>query len=241
MPSLRAACFGLLSGAIFSIPAFGQNAYVADNPPYSIQSGDRVGFGVELVNEMAKLLKANVSYTYMPWGEAQTKVLAGQDLLIFPFSRTPEREQKYGWLQKLFEVNAMFFSGPGSQAVQSIEQAKALPSIGVNAGSAWEKDLAKRGFSNIKPYPTNLDIVAALVSGEIQAAYGPDIEVKYAWRVGHYKGALVAGAQVQKGDQYLAMSKSSPSIKQEDWQEAFSAIQQDGTFDRIYDSYFGGK
>jgi hypothetical protein len=42
-------------------------------------------------------------------------------------------------------------------------------------------------------------------------------------------------------DQFLAMSKNSPSIKMEDWQEAFGVLQQDGTFDRIYASYFGSK
>jgi ABC-type amino acid transport substrate-binding protein len=65
--------------------------------------------------------------------------------------------------------------------------------------------------------------------------------LKYAWRVGENPGEPVFGKQIQKVDQFLAESKDSPSIKQEDWQAAFGAIQQDGTFDRIYASYFGSK
>jgi hypothetical protein len=42
-------------------------------------------------------------------------------------------------------------------------------------------------------------------------------------------------------DQFLAISKASPSIKVADWQDAFNVLQQDGTFDRIYASYFGAK
>lgn len=37
------------------------------------------------------------------------------------------------------------------------------------------------------------------------------------------------------------MSINSPTIKIDDWHEAFDALQQDGTFDRIYASYFGTK
>ncbi|HEY3846006.1 MAG TPA: transporter substrate-binding domain-containing protein, partial [Acetobacteraceae bacterium] len=128
-----------------------------------------------------------------------------------------------------------------TQPIDTVEQAKALPMVGVLDGTPWDKELAKRGLTNVKRYPTSPAMVAAVVAGEVPAIYGPDIELKYAWRVGAYKGAPVFGNQIEKLDQFLAMSKDSPSIKPEDWQDAFGALQQDGTFDRIYVSYFGGK
>jgi polar amino acid transport system substrate-binding protein len=246
MPSIRSAAFGLLSSLALSlpavsVPALGQTAYVSNNPPYSIQSGPHPGFGVELVNEMAKLLKTKVNYEFMAWGEAQAKVKAGHDLLIFPFARTPEREPNYTWMQKLFDNNVLFVSKSGASPIDSVEQAKALASIGVLDGSPWDKELEKRGLTNVKRYPTSLALVSAVVSGEVAAGYGPDLELKYAWRVGENPGEPVFGKQIQKVDQFLAESKDSPSIKQEDWQAAFGTIQQDGTFDRIYASYFGSK
>ncbi|HUB11889.1 MAG TPA: transporter substrate-binding domain-containing protein [Acetobacteraceae bacterium] len=222
-----------------SAPAAAQTADVTNNPPYSIQSGDPPGFYVEIVNEMAKLLKTKVTYDYMDWAAAMAKVRTGSDQLLFPFTRNPEREDQFGWLQKLFTNTVVFVSAPGSQPIDSIEQAKQLKAIGVLAGAPWGKELAARGITTAKAYPTSPAMIAAIVSGELPAAYGPEIELKYAWRTGGYQGTLVEGKQIQTSDQYLAMSKNSPSIKPDDWHEAFDALQQDGTFDRIFARYFG--
>jgi polar amino acid transport system substrate-binding protein len=241
MRSLRTIVFGTLSALAVGLPAMAETAYVANNPPYSIQSGEQRGFCVEVIDEMAKLLKTKVTLEYMGWADAQAKVLAGHGVFIFPFARTPEREPNYTWLQKLFDIEVGFISAPGSQPIDTIEQAKALPAVGVLAGSPWDKELAKRGIATAKPYLTTPAIVAAVASGEVAAGYAPDIELKYAWRTSGIKGVPVFGKAIQKLDQFLAMSKDSPSIKQADWQEAFNVLQQDGTFDRIYASYFGKK
>jgi polar amino acid transport system substrate-binding protein len=241
MRPVRTIILGTLSSLAIILPATAETAYVANNPPYSIQSGAKPGFCVEVIDEMAKLLKTKVTYEYMTWSEAQTKVAAAQNILIFPFARTAAREDKYGWLQKLFDVEVGFATLPGSKAVDTIEQAVALPAVGVLAGSPWDAELAKRGLKNIKQFPNTPAILAAVMSGEIAAGYGPDIELKYAWRISGSEGALVVGKPVQKLEQFLAMSKDSPSIKQADWQEAFNVLQQDGTFDKIFGSYFGAK
>ncbi|HUI96162.1 MAG TPA: transporter substrate-binding domain-containing protein [Xanthobacteraceae bacterium] len=239
--AIRTVALSFLCGFAFAHSATAATAELSDNPPYSIKSGDRPGFCVEVVNEMAKLLKVDMTYEFGGWSDAQAKVQAGHNLLIFPFARTPEREGNYGWLQKLFDINVGFVSGPGKTAIDTVEQAKALTAIAVLEGTPWDKELEKRGVTNVKRYKTSPAIAAAIASGEVPAAYGPDIELKYAWRVGGHQGALTVGKQIQKMDQYLAMSKDSPAIKSADWQQAFDVLQQDGTFDRIYTSYFGGK
>jgi len=246
MRTVRPAVAGLL--VVFALPLSGapmpvaaQTADVTNNPPYSIQSGDRRGFYVEVIDEMAKLLNVKINYDYMDWASAMAKVRTGQDQLLFPFTRNAEREGQFGWLQKLFTNSVVFVSAPGSQPIDSIEDAKKLTMIGVLAGAPWGKELETRGITNVKAYPTSPAMISAVVSGELAAAYGPEIELKYAWRTGAYKGSLVEGKQIQVSDQYLAMSKNSPSIKPEDWHEAFDALQQDGTFDRIYASYFGAR
>jgi polar amino acid transport system substrate-binding protein len=241
MRPVRTFILGTLSSLAIIVPAMAETAYVSNNPPYSIQSGDKPGFCVEVIDEMAKLLKTKVTYDYMSWKDAQTKVAATPNGLIFPFARTAEREDKYGWLQKLFDIQVGFTTLPGSKPIDSVEEAMALAAVGVLAGTPWDAELAKRGLKNIKQFPNTPAILAAVTSGEIAAGYGPDIEMKYAWRISGNEGTLVIGKPVQKLDQFLAMSKDSPAIKLADWQEAFNVLQQDGTFDKIYASYFGAK
>jgi polar amino acid transport system substrate-binding protein len=241
MRPIRATVLGLLSGLVLSLPAVAQTAVIAENLPWTSKAEDHPGFCAEVINEMAKLLKTKITYEFTAWPAAQAKVIAGHDLLIFPLARVPDREPSYTWMQKLFDINVLFATAPGKPPVDSFEQAKALPSIAVLQGTPWEKELAASGFTNVKVYLTTPELVADLMSGKVTAAYSTSIELSYARHVGGFKDAMVYGKGLHKLDQYLATSKDSPSIKQADWQQAFEVLQQDGTFDRIYTSYFGAK
>jgi ABC-type amino acid transport substrate-binding protein len=241
MQLIRAALFGLLLGLVLALPAMAETAIIAENPPWTIKSDDHPGFCTEVINEMAKLLKTKMSYEFMAWPDAQAKVIAGRDLMIFPLARVPEREPNYVWMQKLFDIHVLFATVAGKPAIDSMEQAKALPSVAVLQGTPWEKELASNGFTNVKVYTSTPKIVAAVMSGEVAAAYSTGIELDYGRRIQGIKDALVYGKQIHTLDQFLAISKASPSIKVADWQDAFNVLQQDGTFDRIYASYFGAK
>jgi polar amino acid transport system substrate-binding protein len=241
MRLIRPTVFGLLCSLAASVPALAETAIIAENAPWTIKSADHPGFCTELINEMATVLKTKVTYEFMAWPDAQTKVIAGHDLLIFPLARVPDREPKYTWMQKLFDISVLVAVGPGKPAIDSMEQAKALPTLAVLQGTPWEKELTTSGFTNVKVFVSTPAIVAALMSGEVAAAYSTSLELNYAYHVGGYKDPLVYGKQVHKLEQFLAASKDSPSIKLADWQEAFNVVQQEGTFDRIYAFYFGAK
>jgi ABC-type amino acid transport substrate-binding protein len=239
-PIRRTVCC-LLFGLVMSFPALAETAVIAENLPWTSKSADHPGFCTEIINEMANVLKTKMTYEFMAWPDAQTKVIAGRDLLIFPLARVADREPKYIWMQKLFDISVVFAAAPGKPAIDTFEQAKTLPAIAVLQGTPWEKELVTGGFTNIKVYLTTPAIVAALMSGEVAAAYSTSIEMNYARRIGGIKDPFVFGKQIHKLEQFLAASKESPSIKMADWQEAFNVVQQEGTFDRIYASYFGAK
>jgi len=241
MHMIRRAVFGLLFGLVMSYQAFAETAVIAENVPWTSKSVEHPGFCTEIINAMADVLKTKMTYESMGWPEAQAKVIAGRDLLIFPLARVPDRESKYIWMQKLFDISVVFATAPGKPAIDSFEQAKTLPSIAVLQGTPWEKELAEGGFANVKVFVTTPAIVAALMSGDVAAAYSTSIEMNYALHIGGFKDPPVFGKQIHKLEQFLAASKDSPSIKIADWQEAFNVVQQEGTFDRIYASYFGAK
>jgi polar amino acid transport system substrate-binding protein len=241
MRPVRSAILSLLSFFALSVPCLAQTAVVAENPPWSSKAPDHPGFCIEVINEMAKVLKTKVNYEFLPWPEAQQKVIAGRDLMIFPLARVPEREPKYLWIQKLFNIHVVFATAPGKPAIDSFDAAKALPRVAVLQGTPWATELANNGFTNVKVYTSTPAIVAAIMSGEVAAAYSTSIELDYVRRIGGYKDAMVYGKELHTLDQYLSASKDSPSIAVKDWQDAFEVLQQEGTFDRIYISYFGAK
>jgi len=241
MRLIRAAILGLISAVALSASCLAQTAVVAENPPWSSKSPEHPGFCIEVVNEMAKVLKTKVNYEFVSWPDAQQKVIAGQNLLIFPLARVPDREAKYLWMQKLFNIHVVFATAPGKAPVDSFDEAKKLPTVAVLQGTPWATELVTNGFTNVKTYVSTPAIVAAIMSGEVGAAYSTSIELDYARRIGGYKDVLVYGKELHTLDQYLAASKESSSITVKEWQDAFDVLQQDGTFDRIYASYFGAK
>jgi hypothetical protein len=53
MRSLCTIVVGALSALAVALPALAETAYVANNPPYSFQSGEQAGFCVDVIDEMS--------------------------------------------------------------------------------------------------------------------------------------------------------------------------------------------
>lgn len=217
-----------------------QTMYLQDNPPYS-GPGTPPGIMLQVVREMARLLHVEVPVQFMDWPVAQKTVREGKDGIIFPFTRTPQRETQYAWLLKFWDVEDKFVVAEGKPAIDSYEAAAALPGVGVIEGSAEDTQLKDHKLTNLHRYANAKAVAAAVAAGQVAAGYGPLIEVKYAWLQQKLPGTPVFGKTVFVGAHWIATSKNAPDINPADWQQAFDALQQDGTFDRIYASYFGAK
>jgi ABC-type amino acid transport substrate-binding protein len=230
-----------LALACHVMPVQALEIMVANNAPYTIDDKDHSGFFLDVVKKMLTAMKLEVPVTFMGWKDVQAAAMAGHDIVFFPYSRTVEREPNYMWVQKFWDIDEVFASKAGTAAIDSYEEGKALPAVGVVSGSTGHAELTKRGFDNIKLFSNAVAVVEAVASGTVAAAYSADIEMKYAWRLGKYPGDLVIGKTLAKRALYIAASKNSPEIKQSEWAQAFNLVQQDGTLKRAYEYYFGAK
>jgi polar amino acid transport system substrate-binding protein len=236
---LRAALLGACL-AWAALPARAQTMYLQENLPYS-SAGAKPGFMLEVIEEMAHTLKKDVPIRFMDWPAAQKTVRDGHDGIIFPFTRTPEREANYHWLLKFWDVEDKFVVRAGSPAVDSYDAAAKLPSVGVIGGSAEDGHLKSHAFTNVRRYDNALAVAKAVADGEVSAGYGPLIEVKYAWVSRNLPGKPLFGKTVLVGAHWIATSKDSPAINDDDWRQAFEVVQQEGVFDKLYESYFGAR
>jgi polar amino acid transport system substrate-binding protein len=165
------------------LPVQAEEIEVADNAPYTIDPArhpdavnDRNGFFLDVVKQMTLEMKRDIPVKFVGWQEAQADARAGHDILFFPYSRTPEREPNYMWVQKVWDIDEVFVSRPGSRAIDSYDAGKALRAIGVVAGSTGHAELTKRGFPNLKRYSNAAALTQAVAYGEVNAAYSADIE-----------------------------------------------------------------
>jgi hypothetical protein len=71
-----------------------------DNPPYVYTNSDGIIVG-SLVDELAAVMKiADISYQFqdLPWKRAMSNTQHSSNTLIFPLSRTAERENNFTWI-----------------------------------------------------------------------------------------------------------------------------------------------
>jgi ABC-type amino acid transport substrate-binding protein len=233
------AAGALLAGFLGAAPASAEVARVvtADFAPLTDNSSpDKKGLLHDLVREMLKLQKVAKPIEFMAWPDAVKIVDETVDVLIFPMTRTPQREEKYQWEVKIFDMNRSFAGRPGSAPVNTVEDAKKLKAVGTTVNSASLGYLKQKGLTNIVEFPTSRDLMKGLFDAKIDAAYQPDPFTKTDWKAAGGQGALVFGEPQERSAAYLAANKGS-TLKPTDWQEALHVLEQDGTFETLVKAY----
>lgn len=237
--TLGAAAVALLAGAVIARPAWADmsRAVTASFAPLTDESSpDKKGLVYDLVLEMMKLQKIDKAIEFMPWGDAMKIVASEKGAIAFPMTRSPEREDKFKWLVKVFDMNRSFAGRPDRPAVNTIEEAKAVQAVGTTSPSASLNYLKAKGLTNIVEFPSSRELMQALSDGKIDIAYQPVPFAKADWKLVGGKGALAFGAVQEVSAAYLAANKDSP-LKPDDWQGALQVLEQEGTFDSLMKKY----
>jgi len=207
-----------------------------DLPPYAIQKGDRPGFIREIVTELAKLIGVQIEPVFLPTAERYQFIESNDNILGFPMVRNTEREAKFTWLVKMFDMDACFMTLPGKASVESLDQVMKLP-VGASKGSTAALALRRHGLENIRDISTPGELATALASGEIAAWYSDLAVARFGWRNSGRAGDVTKGLCLDAQPLWLGASRNAPALDVGAWQDAFQVLQQDGTFDRIYKSY----
>ncbi|HRD92542.1 MAG TPA: transporter substrate-binding domain-containing protein [Accumulibacter sp.] len=217
----------------------------AELPPYTFQippvsvadtPGVEQGFVYEVVVEMAKRVGHTGLIEFMPWEAAQRIARTRPNIGILALTRSPERENQYRWLARIYTDDLVVVGGAGID-VSSLDKVKDRP-IGVLSGSGAEALLKERGFTRIRPQHEEWLNARLIQQRRIDAWLAPRLMVIYAMHeVGANLEALNFGEIVRKSEIYLAGSKDLPDAEAEKWAKALEEVKADGTYQRIADQY----
>lgn len=241
---IRAAARVVAAGALFlgllgAAPASAQvaRAVTANFAPLTDNtSPDKKGLIHDLVLEMMKLQKITTPIEFMAWPDAVKIAEETPNAIIFPMTRTPQREDKYVWLVKAFDLNRSFAGKPGSAAINTVEDAKKLKGVGTTVNSASLNFLKQKGLTNIVEFATSNELMKGLLDGKIDVAYQPDPFSKADWKAVGGTGALVFGEPQERSAAYLAANKAS-TLKPADWQDALQVLELGGFFEQAVKAY----
>src|SRR4051812_28423604 len=153
-PRTRDSFLGLLLLLGIGMPAAAQELRMlaAELPPYTYheppptvsENGRAMGIVDEAVREMARRTGHSGTIEYMPWARAQELAMRGPRVGILALTRSPEREARYRWVQRILTDDLVLAGGTGVD-VADPESGGGGPTRGPPRGGA-EGGLPQRGI-----------------------------------------------------------------------------------------------
>jgi len=225
----------LLIGLDAGRSATGTEIVAADYPPFMIKDGKNPGFSLEIVKLAERRIGRDSPVTFLPFKRSLKTVLRRNDVLHAALYRTPERETKLTWVAWYRTFNDVFLTlGP---PVNSLEQARALGKIGVEAGNAMDLMLTRWGFTNLERADRAEINARKLAAGRIDAWALTDVLAQWIWkRVGSEK-PLTIGRPFHSSECYVAAGPGFPEEEARLYRDAIHEMLEDGTIDDIFRKY----
>jgi polar amino acid transport system substrate-binding protein len=230
-----------------SSPAPAARTYVvgtdAAYAPFESQNekGEIVGFSIDLVSAVAAKAGIAVKFVNTPWEGIFNALAQGdRDLLISSITITPERKGTMDFSAPYFDARQLI-AVKETSAVAKFDDLKPLK-VGVQTGTTGDEVVAKllgKTSTNIKRFESTPLALKELEAGGVDAVVADNgVVVHYVKNNpgGRFKtvsdpgfAAEQYGIVVRKGNAEL-LGKLNTGL---------AAIKSDGTYDRIYQQYFG--
>ncbi len=209
-----------------------------DYGPYAFYKGEGIdGVGVALVREMTK--RTGIETRDMQITVGRAGEIAKSQVTIFPMlARNSDREKQYQWIGLLKEDKYCFVTLKSKPAVQNMDEAKKLKSIGVNQGGANETILTKAGFKNLEPSLGNSGTVRKLFAGKMDAWFSTYVTYAYSIKSGKENpDQVVCTGEYSPTEYWIAASSQMPKDQFETLKAAYQAVKTEGMIEKQFDLF----
>lgn len=238
---LNILCF---SGIGWSAPAAGQPArataalrlLTVEEPPasYRNQHGEADGFTVAVVKALQRELGEHQPIEIMPEGRALLTAQQDPNVLLFSFSRTPERESRYHWLLPVLQKRWQVVQRLGHPPVRSLDALRRLPAVGVVRGDVREAYLQQQHLDNLVAVNMPLQALQLLQADRVQAIVIDQVELA------HLLQQQAAGQPVveatwtfHQSEVYLLIPRQASPLLVQRWMQAAQRLRQSGELEAI--------
>lgn len=154
-------------------------------PPFeSVKDGKIVGFGSDLLVEVAKDLSVSVNQVDLPFQGILAGLAAGQyDLVATSVAITPERAAKYAFTRPFAAIQSSVVVLADNEKVSKADDLAGLV-VGTQLGSSTERlankidgELKEKGagFQALRLYQTFADAAFALKSGQVDVVLASNV------------------------------------------------------------------
>jgi polar amino acid transport system substrate-binding protein len=237
---ILAAAIGIVAGptAASAADVLNVGAYPT-NPPfeYKNESGTFEGFEVDIINEAAKRIGMTTDIADLGFQALFAAATSKRiDVAISSITITPERLKSLSFTQPYYDSDMGIATKSDSPIKAEADlKGKVVGVLSGSTGETWVKAHQEAdGFSDVKGYDTQQNLLLDLSAGRVDAAVSDIHGMQYAFKK---MKDLVVKERIKTGEQYgLMMAKDHPLLGK--LNDALTAMKKDGTLAAIHKKWF---
>ena len=201
-----------------------------------IVDGSPTGFSADLAAEIADRLGRTLEVKIELFGELFTRLDDGEcDIAMSAITITPERRTEVDFSDPYFSSGqALLVPIDSTIAGESDLEGKTVGVLKDSVNQQKAEGIA--GIKLILPFDVKQPMFDALVAGALDAVI---VDTPFAEYTAKETGKTRIAKVLTEGDEYgIAVKKGNAELVAK-INEALAGIKQDGTYDRLYEKYFG--
>ncbi len=209
-------------------------------PPFEFTKDDKyVGFDLDLADALCKQIGSQMEFKSMGFDALIPAVQSGQiDLIAAGLDATPEREKQVAFSDIYFAENGVIIIVRKDNDAIKDWADLAGKVVGAQIGTQQAKLAREAKAGEVKQLDSNSQAFMELQAKTLDAVVIDQPVGLYYMKQGGDKDLKVVGTAKKTNGKVLAMSKENKEL-QAAVNKALKQLKSDGTYDKIYEKWFG--
>jgi glutamine transport system substrate-binding protein len=217
-------------------------AHDVNFPPFEFLQNDvYTGFDLDILNAIAEVGNFEVDSRAMDFNGIIPALQANQvDLSIAAMTIKPEREEVIDFSIPYFRTGLVLAVKPDNNDIvnpEDLKGKKVAVKIGTS-GDAYIRELPYANEIEISTFDSNNDTYLAVINGNVDATINDDSTLRY-YIASEGPGTLKVVGELLTGDDYGIAVPSGQTETLEVINNALLTLAENGTYDELYQKWFG--
>lgn len=234
---LLAACGGAAPGAGVGTVVVGTNA---EYPPFEFvdENGNISGFDIELMDAISEAGGFEVEYVNTRWDGIFVALASGEfDAVISAATITPERAETVDFSDPYFNAGQTIVVRAGEGEISGPDDLAGMQ-VGVQIGTTGDIWLTEETNAEVVRFDENTLAFQALANGDVDAAVADGPTAVDIVKANPEMGLTVLPGVYTDEEYGIAVNKDKPEVL-EAINTGLAAVRDNGTYDEIWQKYFG--
>jgi polar amino acid transport system substrate-binding protein len=210
--------------------------------PFETENADKTisGFDIDVLKAIAEKTGLKLRFINTPWEGLFNQLASGdRDILVSAITITDERKKVMDFSDPYFEA-AQLIAVPTKSKVTKMEDLKNLK-VGVQTGTTGDEivgNLVGKSNSNIKRFEGTPLAIKELENGGVDAVVADNGVITNFQKNNSSAFKVVSDPSFKKEHYGFAVKTGNTELLNK-INQGLAAIKADGTYDKIYQNYFG--